>query len=460
MYNAKRLAHSAQKAERDGRTFEANNLWGQVATRAESVVVRHPRSKYVDEALVLQGIALSRLGQCPQAVAPLGRTGLLPRGSDLMEEATLALGRCQLELGSPAAADLAFARVIESTDRTRRREARLQHGRALRRTGQYDQAVAVLQELHDPRGEQDLLLALAGSGRRDDALALADTVLARKDSTMRWDSVLVILGDRDPVAASELVDRLLASPTTPDDARARWLEEDGDRLAAVDSSRARARLREATAAGEGTGSGERAALELLRLDLARVKDPAELRVLFDSLRRERPRSAPSNEMLQLGFLAARVVGAADSMMPQTPRGDLRLFLAAESARDSLEAPLLAASLFRLTVERWPASPYAPKALLAVSRLDSSWTDSARALLEGPYASSPYVAVLRGEDPPAYQTLEDSLRAFAVSLPVDRPPGPRRPGVRPERPPVNDELPGRAPAENRPRPGGSRRPVEP
>ena len=37
----------------------------------------------------------------------------------------------------------------------------------------------------------------------------------------------------------------------------------GDRLAAVDSSRARARLREATQVGAETGSGERAALRLL-----------------------------------------------------------------------------------------------------------------------------------------------------------------------------------------------------
>ena len=37
MYNANRLARSARKAEREGRTFEANNLWGQVVTRAESV---------------------------------------------------------------------------------------------------------------------------------------------------------------------------------------------------------------------------------------------------------------------------------------------------------------------------------------------------------------------------------------------------------------------------------------
>ncbi len=45
MYNTKRLAGSARRAERDGRPFEANNLWGQVINRADSLVTRHPRSK-------------------------------------------------------------------------------------------------------------------------------------------------------------------------------------------------------------------------------------------------------------------------------------------------------------------------------------------------------------------------------------------------------------------------------
>ena len=61
MYNTNRLAKSAWKAERDGRVFEASNLWGQVITRADSLVMRHPRSKYAAEANVLRGLALARL---------------------------------------------------------------------------------------------------------------------------------------------------------------------------------------------------------------------------------------------------------------------------------------------------------------------------------------------------------------------------------------------------------------
>jgi hypothetical protein len=134
--------------------------------------------------------------------------------------------------------------------------------------------------------------------------------------------------------------------------------------------------------------------------------------------------------------------------PPTPQGDLRLFLAAEAARDSLEAPLLAAGIFRRILEWWPTSPYAPKAVLATQQLDTTWVDSGRALLETQYSNSPYLALIRGEPTPAYQQLEDSLGAFAASLAARPEPA----GVR-RREPVSDDIPpGRRP---QPRAGGTR-----
>src|SRR5688572_26154473 len=130
MYNANRLAKSARKAEREGRTFDANNLWGQVATKAESVVVRHPTSKYADQAAVLRGLALARLGQCEQALAPLGRASLLKASSDLAEDALLATGRCQVTLGNLPAGDAAFVLLLDSRNSERQIEASFQHARA------------------------------------------------------------------------------------------------------------------------------------------------------------------------------------------------------------------------------------------------------------------------------------------------------------------------------------------
>jgi hypothetical protein len=91
---------------------------------------------------------------------------------------------------------------------------------------------------------------------------------------------------------------------------------------------------------------------------------------------------------------------------------------------------LAGTLFRRILEEWPASRYAPKVILAIQQLDSSWGDSARAILQERYHESPYLAVIRGDATTEYRQLEDSLDAFAASLAARPAPEPRgKPTVR-------------------------------
>ena len=460
MYNTNRLAKSARKAERDGRVFEANNLWGQVITRADSLVVRHPRSKYADQANVLRGLALARLDECPAAVGPLGRLSLIELTGDLFEEAALALGRCQLELGDAGMAELAFVRVIDSRDPVRRREARFRHARALRMTGRYDEALALMRETPDPRGRNDLLLALAGTGQTDAALVVADSILAANDTAFAWDSVVVALGRQDPRAASALVDRIQDDPRLTPEQRARRLLEDGIRLAEADTARAAARLLAATRVSGRTESGERARLRLLRATLATTRTLDDLAPLGDSLGALAGRAgSAAGEAGALEAVVTRLRALPDSAAPGVPRGDLRIFLGAEAARDSLHAPALAAGLFRRLAADWPASPYAPKALLAAERLDPSPGDPPWARLDSLYRDSPYLAVARGEDAPAYRLLEDSLEAFAAVETVARPrPAARRRAVEQNEP---DLTPRRR--EDTPAAGdapGTRRRLEP
>jgi hypothetical protein len=448
MYNTNRLAHSARKAERDGRTFEATNLWGQVVTRAESVVVRHPKSKYADQASVLRGLALARLDQCPTAVGSLSRVTLLDRTDDLTEEAALALGRCQLQLGDPGLADLAFARVIDSRDSVRRREARFLRARTLRLTGRYPEALALMNESRDPRNREDLLLALVGSGQPDQAFVQADSMLASGDTAIRWDSVVVALGQQDPQTASRLVDRLdVVAPGAPE-FRARRLYEDGLRLWSVDSARAVARFATAAAIPGHTESTSRARLRLLRLALAATRSTVELPPIEDSLAEIASRAGGSaGEAEALGATTTRLRTVADSAIPGTPQGDLRLFLAGETARDSLAAPALAAGLFRHVVYGWPDSPYAPKAMLAAQQLEPDENSAERLRSDSAWSGSPYLAMLRGEDAPGYAALEDSLAAFAAAqmsaAPRTRPTTVRR---RPAEPAAPDLRPGRGQPE--------------
>src|SRR3989442_13360208 len=75
MWNAEHLASQARKLERQDRVAEAQTYWAQAAVKAESVVARHPTSRWADAALVLEGEALARGGACAQAAAPPARAG-------------------------------------------------------------------------------------------------------------------------------------------------------------------------------------------------------------------------------------------------------------------------------------------------------------------------------------------------------------------------------------------------
>jgi tetratricopeptide (TPR) repeat protein len=449
MYNANRLAHSARKAEREGRTFEANNLWGQVATKAESVVVRHPRSKYAEEAAVLRGVALARLGQCDQALGPLSRATLTGKPGDLTEDALLATGRCQLALDNIPAGEAAFSQLLDSKDRDRRREAHFQHAKLLRQSGRYQEALRALEGIKDPRADSERILALAGAGRVPQALALADSLIAKRDTTRPWDSLMVLMGQQNPAAASRLLDRIQPLPVRPE-IQARRLLEDGIRLASTDTARAGARLREVVSIGGHNDAAGRASLQLILLDLRHARRVEDLPPVVEALKGVSEHfETVAYESTLLGGTIGGVHSAATSVTWETPRGDLRLFLAAEAARDSLQAPALAEGLFHRILDDYPNSSYAAKVVLAVQQLDSTWADSARGLLEGRYVSSPYLAVIRGESSEEYRQLEDSLGAYAATLAV-KPPAP---GVR-RAPAVRDED---EPRRRPPAPGTSRVP---
>jgi len=461
MYNANRLANSARTAEREGRTFEANDLWGQVATKAESVVVRHPKSKYAEEAAILRGLALARLGQCEQALGPLGRIAGATVGTDLTEDAWLATGRCQVFMGNIAAGDAAFAQVIDSRNSWRRREARFHRAQTLRHEGRYQEALSALEGVPEPRAVPERLLSLAGDGRVPEAMALADSLVAGGDTTQPWDSLLVSLGRQDPSNGSSLVDRVRRLPNRSAETQARWLLEDGVRLMASDTTHARSRFREAVQVGGPGEAAGRASLQLVRLDLRGVRHPQALSPLIQSLRGsgERHQSVLA-ELTQLSNTAAGILTATASVTPGSPQGDLRLFLAGEAARDSLQAPRLAEGLFQRILREWPESPYTPKAVLAAQQVNPEWADSARAVLELRYFGSPYLAMIRGEEGSAYRQLEDSLGAFATaqggagraSVPAVAPGTPGRPA------PVTPENDG--PRRQRPRPAPNKPALEP
>jgi hypothetical protein len=240
------------------------------------------------------------------------------------------------------------------------------------------------------------------------------------------------MGTVNPRAASTLVDKLKPLPVRSPEIRARELLDDGIRLIESDTVAAARRFRETIELSGTREAAGRAHLQLVFLRLRRVRVPEELPPIIDSLKAISTRfemlAEPST---QLGDLVTSVHEAATTVTWETPRGDLRLFLAAEMARDSMQARGLARNLFRRILDDYPNSSYGGKVVLAVQQLDPAWADSARILLDGRYSESPYLAVVRGQTPEEYRQLEDSLGAFSASISVraPRPQGRRLPSGR-------------------------------
>ncbi len=440
MYHARRLSGDAEKAERDGRTIDANAFWGQVTVKAETLLARYPDSKYRTEARLLLGRAHAHLNDCA-AARPMLRTALpaLTESADV-REARSDLAQCDLILGDHAAAAAGYASLMGQGSVEEQGRTRLSLGRALRLAGRPDEALAALAPLEGPAAARERLLAHAGAGHVADAGMLADSLIAARDSTAPWDSVLAGLGRRDPVAASQLLDRLAPVFASRPALQARRMVDDARRLGPVDPARAQLRLAQVAVSEGDAGAAATARMELLRAKLATVSELRDLDSVTAALGREATGPLAA-DAAALGRVVDRV-RAADSITALTPQGDLRLFLVAEAARDSVGSPPLAASLFRRVADFWPDSPYAPKALLAAEVLVPA-TPDLLAILDARYPGSPYVARLRGEDAPALRALEDSLGAFAVAAAAVRAPEVQKDTLQERR---------SRPAPLRPRPG--------
>jgi tetratricopeptide (TPR) repeat protein len=428
LYNANDLAHRAEKAERDGRTFDAQSLWGQVAVKAETVLARHPRSKWTEEARYLVGKARERLGDCAGAIAPLE---IVVRGRDPVraDDAALRLSKCKAVLGDVEGAGFAAERLLQSPDPARRAEAGWRTGAAYRRSGRSEEAVRTLQASAHPRARGELAAALADAGRVSEAIALADSLIAARDSTVPWGDVVGAIGQRDTLGGSALLDRLLPAIRQDPDSAATWLSADAQRLLPLDPSRALARYEAAYTAAPARAVGVDARITALRYRLARADGPELLDTVPALLGEVEPSAGEALfRARQLVASAASARARLDSLDPLAPEADIRGLFLGEALRDSLHAPRLAAGVWRRVLAARPESPYAPKLLLALAASDPADADSIGRLLADRYAASPYVLAIHGQDDAGYRALEDSLARFSAQARA-----PARPPVRGRRP---------------------------
>ncbi len=470
MWSAQRLARDARRLEARGQDAEARTTWGRAAIKAESVLARHASSRWADDALVLQGEALARSGSCAAAARPLSRALQQVAEDALYERAALAAAECAIRLGEVAAAERILARVLGSADARRRSRAAYLAGRAA-----FDRGDAATAAERFARSDLDAaapaqVRAVVAAGRTGQATALIERVAGRDRDEARWAEVLTDLAQRAGAAtAADALDRLLARGRLTAGSRARLLIADGDRLREAHLVKeAATRYAQVAALVPDSAEGGRARVRLVAVQVSRARTIAEL----DSVSRQLSRIASGlgglamaeARELQRPLTAITGGGAADTT-------EIDDFHAAELARDTLAAPVLAAVLFQRFVDRHPQSLFAPKALIAAGQLQPEAFDSIGRLLRARYPDSPYTRAFRGEVSPAFQILEDSL---ALALGVSRPgarvsgrpvariaaprPGPRGPELDPPpvvaapRPPIRALPP-------RERPPDRERPVE-
>lgn len=431
LYNANRLADDAERAEREGRPDEARSLWAQAASKAESVAVRFPDSKHRDDALLVHGRALTAIGQCARAVFPLRVAADSSIDTDLRSRARLLLAECWMELGAADSVIDILAPEIASAEVRRRSEALRLRGRAFLHRKEYQRAIDDLAGLGTVRSDLDLALAYLGVGEIDRAAAILTARTGDPFHEISWRAVLDSLWPRQAWLAADLVDRLVGTGSLTPGQEARLLLDDGERWLAVDRDEvAMQRFRAASRAAPDSVDGEIAAGRAVVLTVRNTDDVREVSELAAALRTVERRGGASGEVVIFAGILGRVAALLEPAASHEADADLRLFLLAETVRDSLAAPKLAGGLFRFLQAAQPRSPVAPKALLAAAALDTARADSLVSLVFRMYPGSPYARAFRGEARAEFVVVEDSLYVLAR--------GTRVAEIEPGRPPVDTD----------------------
>jgi tetratricopeptide (TPR) repeat protein len=422
MYNANRYQSQAEASERAGRIAEARERWQQAAIHAESLTTRHPKSRWVEDALLVRGRALVHLASWSDAAGVLEQAAQRASSTERRREALELLGRANLALNRYPQALEALDSAVESERPATRDAALLDRGRVRLALGHPDSAAADFARSRHPHAVYDL--ARAELLLRDTAAAKAhyDSLVAvgsyvESDWRPALDS-LAAEGSR--AHASQLVDSLVGRRDVTAGQRARLLLDDGERrLAASDTAGATSRFSEAAAAGHDSAEASAAAVRLAWMAVAAATSDSDLvaaRGRLQDLIRQGGEAGHGAENL------LRELDQVDRLGAVATTPDAFWFWRAEVLRDSLHAGRLAAAGYAEMAARFPDSPWTPKGLVAAIAAGHPAADSLRALLRGRYARSPYAIAAaggQGEDS-AYTALEDSLRkALTGGVPAGR-----------------------------------------
>ncbi len=416
MYNAERYAHQAQVYEREGRPMDARANWLLAEAHAETLVVHHPKSAWVAKAQLLRGRALVTLGDYSDAQIALRDALQRQLSPEDHLEALGLLGRAELFYHQLDSAGIDLDSASASRVRAVRDAALLDRGKVWLALGALDSARDVLARSAHPEAAFDLAAVDARLGDTAGAGAIYDSLAGQERlDELEWRTGLDSLAAAgDGAHASQLVARLAARRDCPAGTAARLLLDEGARrMATGDSAGASEAWRQVRREAGDSIEGQVAAVALIRLAIASAAVDSDLdRPRQDLVALSRTGGGAGRDATALLELLARVTalgGAADAP-------DAHWFLRAELLRDSLGAVRLAATDFAAMADRFPASPWTPKGLVAAIAAGYPDADSLQGLLLHRYAGSPYVVAAAGGDAhaAALAGLEDSLQTVLAS----------------------------------------------
>jgi hypothetical protein len=394
IYNAQEAAARGDARLRRGAEAEATGFFQQSAATAESVLVRHPDSKWRPRALYLAGRGAAFGSQCERAVPRLAEFLALPGITRAdADRARLALGACDLQSAQVRQARARIDSVIDARDPETARQARLWATRAALAARDRDAAERYLAGLDGTLLQWELLsasLAARDYARAESLLVQRATRGDYRDDVIGALRELWAAGRWDGV---EEIVRRYDGTRLRDASRVAMHYAVGDlQLRAGLDSLARQHLFIARGlAGRDTTIEREAAARLALLALPRVTAVRDIDSLFaqqdSAVRRTQYARLVADRLLLLKLLVEQedATGAA-------------LFLGAEVARDSLRARELARTLFLQVARDLPGSPLVANAWHAAARLTPDSADEWRARILRDHQQSYVAAWLSGQDP--------------------------------------------------------------
>ncbi len=411
MWSAERYAKDARKLDARGQVSEARSQWAQAAAKAEVVAIKHPHSRWADDALALQAEGLARSGSCAEAEDAITSARDHVKDAALRERVDLADAQCAVAAGRPVQAEAALTAPLKSKDASRRSRAEYFAGLAAALRLDYAAATEHLQRSREPVARPARATALLALGRAAEAAAVIDTIGGDPVfETERAQLLEQLAGVGGLEMGSAVLDRLLARARLPFSEQARLLIADGDRwVRHGDYAAADARYRRAIAvAGIMSDEAATAHVRAQRVAIMQATQIGDLTRVIEELRslsRAESGNAEAKHLLDLVYAAGVAPPSAGAR-----------FRIAEIVRDSLGAAALAGQLFLDVAATDTASLYAPKALVAALALLPARHDSIAAVLDARYPASPYTRAYHGEASIAYAAAEDSLaRELGVAI---------------------------------------------